>query len=303
MPAAVRGGRQQANPRAKKPAGAKRGRPQAPQGRGPGAAKLRAAQGLGLSPKLAVGAAGGVLALVLIAALATGNRGERLIQAMGAGVANQTAAMGFRTDNLHVEGANPAATQAVMGVIGARKGQPILSVNLDQLRQDVEKVGWVKSARVVRLLPDTLLVAVEQRDTLAVWQNNHRVYVIDGEGHVIREADPGRYPELPLVVGAGADVAAASILPAVTSRPRLRDRLEALVRVDGRRWDLLLKDGSLVQLPAVDEDSALIQLDQLDDRQRILELGFARIDLREPGEVAVRRRDAAPSGELVAGGA
>jgi cell division protein FtsQ len=127
--------------------------------------------------------------------------------------------------------------------------------------------------------------------------------VIDGEGRVISEADASQFPQLPLVVGQGADQAAGAILPAVAARPRLRDRLEALVRVDDRRWDLRLKDGSLIQLPAIDEESALIQLDQLDQRQRILDLGFARIDLRDPDMVAVRPRDAALPGQTVAGGA
>jgi cell division protein FtsQ len=31
-------------------------------------------------------------------------------------------------------------------------------------------VGWVKDAKVVRMLPDTVLIAVEERPALAVWQ-------------------------------------------------------------------------------------------------------------------------------------
>ncbi len=65
-------------------------------------------------------------------------------------------------------------------------------------------------------------------------------------------------------------------------------KVDALIRVDGRRWDLRLKDGSLIQLPAIGEDSALIQLDQLDQKQRLLSLGFERVDLREPEMVVVR---------------
>ena len=59
-----------------------------------------------------------------------------------------------------------------------------------------------------------------------------------------------------------------------------------------------LKDGSLIQLPAIGADSALIQLDQLDQKQRLLSLGFERIDLRDPDEVVVRPRppQGAPSG-------
>ena len=96
----------------------------------------------------------------------------------------------------------------------------------------------------------------------------------------------------PLVVGKGADQAAAEVLPLLAQRPRLMGRVDALVRVDERRWDLRLKDGSLIQLPAIDQEAALIRLDALDQRERLLDLGFARVDLRTPEEVAVR-----PSGD------
>ena len=92
-------------------------------------------------------------------------------------------------------------------------------------------------------------------------------------------------------------------LPQVAQRPKLMSRLEAFVRVDDRRWDLRMKDGSLVQLPAVGEDAALIQLEQLDQKTRILELGFERIDLRNPDTVAVRLKGEPTPGRLVAGGA
>ena len=69
----------------------------------------------------------------------------------------------------------------------------------------------------------------------------------------------------------------------------LMNRVDALVRVDERRWNLQLKDGSQVLLPATDQDAALIQLDLLDQRDRLLDLGFAQIDLRVPGQFSVRR--------------
>jgi cell division protein FtsQ len=91
------------------------------------------------------------------------------------------------------------------------------------------------------------------------------------------------------------------VIDLVRARPRLVERLEALVRVDQRRWDLRLKDGAIIQLPAVDEEAALIQLDKLDQSQRLLELGFERIDLRSPEMVVVRRRDNATPGLIPTG--
>lgn len=303
MPAVVRGGPPKPRrPRAEVPASPNKARSAPPKGAQP-AAKLRAAKGVGLSPAFALGVAGVALGLGLVVMLATGHRAERLVTAARQGVDGEFASAGFKLKTLHVQGASAQADADIRRASGLYLDQPTLGLDLADIRQRVEMVGWVKEAKVVRLLPDTVLIAVEERPALAVWQSGGRMRVIDGEGRVISEADASQFPQLPLVVGQGADQAAGSILPAVAARPRLRDRLEALVRVDDRRWDLRLKDGSLIQLPAIDEESALIQLDQLDQRQRILDLGFARIDLRDPDMVAVRPRDAALPGQTVAGGA
>jgi len=301
MPAAVRGGgRRSASPRAKSPGGPK-ARPAAPA-RGQAAGKLRAARGIGLSPKIAVGAAGAVLILGVVVALATGHRAERLAESTVQSLADKTTGWGFTVQEIHVAGASPAGEEAIRAALAPAKGQAILGLDLTTMREGVENIGWVRKARVVRLLPDTLMIQVEERAAMAVWQKNGKLVVIDGTGRVIGEADPAAFPDLPLVVGSGAETEAAGILRAVASRPRLQSRIEALVRVDERRWDIHLKDRSIILLPAVDEESALIELDLLDRRDRILEAGLERIDLREPGAPAFRRREATLAGTPVAGG-
>jgi cell division protein FtsQ len=246
--------------------------------------------------------AAGVVALGLVAALLSGHHLRNFGAGVGMGVDRQFARLGFKVRTLTVQGATPMAQADIVKAVGVYRDEPILGLDLNALRGRVEQVGWVKQARVIRLLPDAVVVVVTQRDALAVWQHDGKVQVVDAGGRAIPEADPGRFSDLPLVVGEGANDSAASILPAVRSRPRLMQRLEALVRVDDRRWDLRMKDGGLIQLPAVGEDSALIQLDQLDQKSRILELGFARIDLRDPELVAVRPRDAVAPGQPAAGG-
>ena len=237
--------------------------------------------------------ASGLLFVGLVAALATGGRAQALASAAGHAVTGQLGgALGFRLAKVKLQGVSAAATPDVLAAAGLKAGAPILGVDLEAVRQRVQAVGWVKGARVVRLLPDTLVIMAEERPRLAVWQVRGQSAVVDEDGRPIPEADPGRFPELPLVVGEGAATAAASVLPQIASRPRLAQRLDALVRVDGRRWDLRLKDGGLIQLPPGREDSALIQLDQLDRRARLLELGFARVDLRDPEVITVRPRSA-----------
>ncbi|NBW12001.1 MAG: FtsQ-type POTRA domain-containing protein [Caulobacteraceae bacterium] len=290
MPAVVRGGRRQisnsapkrgASPSAKK--GGQRGARNAPVVAG----KFAAVGKLDLSPRaVVISIVAGVC--VLGAVLATGARAERIGASMGRGMDSLTTGMGLSLRRVHITGASAEATPAIRAALDVHAGQPITSLDLAALRDRVQGVGWVEEARVVRLLPDTLIIEVKEHDRLAVWQTGGQNYVIDSHGKTIPGADAGRYPSLPLVVGKGADVAAAELLPLLAQRPRLMGRIDALIRVDERRWDLRLKDGSLILLPAMGLDSALIRLDALDQRERLLDLGFSRVDLRAEDSVAVR---------------
>ncbi|RZI99780.1 MAG: FtsQ-type POTRA domain-containing protein [Brevundimonas sp.] len=289
MPAVVRGGRRQSSNQP-----AKRGASPGSQGRGRAARNAPATPGkmaalgrLDLSPRaVIISIVAGVV--VLAGVLATGARAERISASFSHGVDGAAAGMGLKLEKVFIEGESPEATATIQRAVQLYADQPMTSIDLDAVRKRVEAVGWVKGARVVRLLPNTLIVHVTEHDRLAVWQAGGQNRVIDSHGVVIAGADAGRYPNLPLVVGKGAEQAASEVLPLIAQRPGLKARVEALVRVDERRWDLRLKDGSLIQLPATDQDAALIQLDALDQRERLLELGFDRIDLRTPGEVAVR---------------
>lgn len=288
MPAVIRGGGGRGSAR------------KAPAGSGYAPAKLKGAGAIALDHKAALAFALLLFCLVLGLILVTGGRlhvlGARLAQ-----IADQRlAAAGFRVASVSVQGGSGFSTADVLRAAAVPKGAPLIGLNLEDVRERVEQVGWIKSAKVIRLLPDTLVIDVKERPRLAVWQHGEEIRVIDRDGQIIPEADPGQFTDLPLIVGEGANEAAAQVLPDLTARPALMSRLEALVRVDNRRWDLRLKDGALIQLPATKEDSALIQFDQLEQKSRLLEIGFERVDLRDPEMVAVRFKAPAATGPAAA---
>lgn len=267
------------------------GRTAASRGRKPAAAYGGTGRFEGISPALATGVAAGVVLLATVALLATGGRGQAIAQGVARGIDNSFGAAGFAVRHVVVQGASGLSEPDIRAAAQVGAGTPILGLDLATLRGRIEKVGWVKSVHVVRMLPDTLVISVVERPRLAVWQNHGRLSLIDTEGQVITETDAQHFVDLPLVVGEGANTAAAAILPLVQARPSLMGRIWALVRVDNRRWDLRLKDQSLIQLPAEGEDAALMHLDQLERDQQVLSLGFSRIDLKTP-DVRIRPREA-----------
>ncbi len=292
MPAVVRG---QPTKVSGSPKGAKGRQPPA-SGKGPRrGVPIYGGRGAfaGLSPRAAGLAAVLVFAAASLALLATGGRGQAIAVAISRGVDNTFGALGFAVHNVRVQGASSVSEADILRAVGVSQGQPILGLNLDEIHQRVERVGWVKSARIIRMLPDSLMIVVTERPRLAVWQNHGALSLVDNEGRVISEADASKFNDLPLVVGIGANTAAAAVLPLIQSRPKLAGQVWALVRVDNRRWDVLLKDNSLIQLPAQGEDAAMMRLDQLDRDSQVLTVGFSRIDLKTP-DVHIRPRDAGP---------
>jgi cell division septal protein FtsQ len=75
----------------------------------------------------------------------------------------------------------------------------------------------------------------------------------------------------------------------------LAARTAAIRRVDGRRWDILLQDHAVILLPPSGEPDALSRLDRLDRASGALDLGLARIDLRNQHFTVLR--PAAPAAD------
>lgn len=307
MPAAPLGDRQiRSRPRVASPAD--RTRPRAPASIVPASSKLKAAREVGLTVPMAGAVAALLLVLILVAALATGGRGaqaigaaekvadgaSRLVALIQPMIQGRFATLGFQVGPVHLQGASVASREEILQAAAIKPGDPIWGLDLNAIRARVEAVGWVQRARVIRLLPDTLVIAVDERPLMAIWQHRGRRDVVVSDGHVVASVRPDQFKALPLIVGDGASDCASSLLPMVTQRPRLAAHLRAIRRVDQRRWDLLLKDGGVVQLGAGDEKGALARLDRLDRASRILDLGFARVDLRNPGLTVVRPRGGQP---------
>ena len=295
MPAAQRGerrGRQQV-PR-RPPATRAKARPSGPPPRA--VSKLHAGRRLGFSRRAATLATALMLTLLAVVVLATGGRGARLLDAASALRQVDFAGLGLDVREVHLQGVSKAAQDEVTAAAAIKRGEPLLGVDLAAVRARVERVGWVDRARVIRLFPDTLVIAVTERPLMAIWQHAGHTVVVTNNGAVAGQVDPSRFGKLPLIVGDGANEAAAPLIALLQTRPRVWSRTSALVRVDRRRWDIRLVDGGIVALPSANEAAAVKRLESLDESSRILGLRLARIDLRDPEMIVVRPRGGSAPG-------
>jgi cell division protein FtsQ len=207
------------------------------------------------------------------------------------------AALGLRVSNIQIIGARPADTDALMQAIGVHDGDPSLGFSLTQVQQRVEGVGAVQTASVERELPGTLIVTVTERAAYAIWQTGGngspvRFLLIDKAGNVIANQDAAaakrREPWLLLLTGADAPQNAQTLMTELQAQPSVLSHVAAAERVDGLRWNLILKNRTVVKLPETDEADAIAQLGSLQASMQLLDRPVEAIDLRMAGRLVVR---------------
>ncbi|HJR83513.1 MAG TPA: cell division protein FtsQ/DivIB [Sphingomicrobium sp.] len=207
---------------------------------------------------------------------------------------------GFRVDGYQIVGLKQMDRKLVDAVVidelrraAAPEGlskpaQPLVDVS--RIRERLLAFGWVKDARVSRRLPDTLVIDIIERTPSALWQDKQQLALIDSEGVVLDRVPVDKMPDLPLVIGPGANTKAGQLKAILGAVPALQAQLASATWVSGRRWDLSFQSGETVALPESEADAknALVRFAKMDRSAGLLGRGLVRFDLRLPGKMIVR---------------
>ena len=162
---------------------------------------------------------------------------------------------------------------------------PQALVDAASIRERLLRFGWVKDARVLHRLPDTLVIDIVERKPAALWQSQGQLALIDSEGVVLDRVPVNQMPDLPLLIGAGANAQEEELSSLMASVPTLKPQLASATWVGGRRWDLNFQSGETVSLPEGDRDAreALTKFAENDRKSGLLGRGIPRYDLRNWG--------------------
>ncbi len=244
------------------------------------------------------GAAGaGILLVGFIAAFWAGGYVGLLTERVDRAFRGTLVSAGLDIERLTLKGRRDTAMEDIEAAVGPVIGSSLLHFDLDAARARVEGLGWVRSAAVMRLYPDTVHVSIRERVPAAVWQLTGNLHLIDDNGVIIRQVGAYEYSSLPLIVGAGAPQAASNVLKALAGHEEIEEKVAALVRVGERRWNLRLRNKLDVKLPEEGLEDALEALAIIQAAHGTLDQDLEYIDLRDRERVIVRPRKGA-AGQL-----
>jgi cell division protein FtsQ len=89
------------------------------------------------------------------------------------------------SDDIEISGVRNASRAQVMEIAGSDIGRNVFFVPLDERRQQLERIPWVQSASVMRLLPNRIAVYIAERTPVAKVQIGSRISLVDANGVVL----------------------------------------------------------------------------------------------------------------------
>ena len=156
---------------------------------------------------------------------------------------------GFRVKSVGVQGIRRMDAGPVYEIAFDQKTTAMPLVDVSDIRQRLLEFGWVKDARVSRRFPDTLVIDIVERTPAALWQDEDRLTLIDAEGVVLDRVPVSQMPDLPLLIGKGANAQAVPLERLLNQAPALKAQLVSATWVGQRRWDLSFQSGETLLLP------------------------------------------------------
>jgi cell division protein FtsQ len=209
---------------------------------------------------------------------------------MGVAAGEAIGNAGFRVRSVDVQGVHKMDSKPVFQIALDQKSMAMPLVDVAAIRDRLLQYGWVKDARVSRRLPDTLVIDIVERKPTAIWQDDDKLSLIDPDGVVLDRVPISAMPDLPLLIGPGANAQSRNLAALLRDAPTLGPQLESATWVGRRRWDLNFQSGETVALPEgqADAKAAISKFAKLEKSAGLLGRGIVRIDLRIPGKMVVR---------------
>lgn len=200
----------------------------------------------------------------------------------------------FEVEKLSVSGLRRVDENQVLAKAGFEVGTNVFDVNLEEIRERVERIQWVRHALVERVLPDQIIIKVVEREPIGIGRIRGEVYQFDIDAMIL-DPDPASGTSFPILNGLGANPA-RNVKKVEIYRKVLEDLGQTSLS------EVQINDADEVSVVEAD-DPLMVSLGNSDYRNRWIKYlqlrpqiqqqypRAVRVDLRFKHQVIVRMKD------------
>jgi cell division protein FtsQ len=229
-----------------------------------------------------------VVALIVAGAAMLGGSLSQMGKRWGSAMDGVSRSVGLSVGTVEVVGLEhvPSVARQIRTAAMIEAGENMFRADPHLIRRRVEDTRLVTKVRVYRFWPDTVVIYAHAPEPTALWNDGQDWAVIDSLGQPMPKAQAGDHLDLFKAVGAGAPQAVPVLETAFALSPDLRAKTDYARRISDRRWDLVLKSGATMKLPADEYVPASLALfDQIEPSAALTRRPLSVIDLRIEGRV------------------
>jgi cell division septal protein FtsQ len=206
-----------------------------------------------------------------------------------------TVAPRLEVKKLSVSGLKRVEENQIIARAGFDVGTNVFKVNLQEIRNRVEKLQWVHHAIVQRVLPDQIIIKIIEREPIGLARIQGEIYEFDQEGKVL-DPDPIRDSSFPILDGLRLDNDKDN-LPKVLIYRRILEELgpnslsQIHINAAGEVTVTSASDPFLVNLGTTDFRNRWVKYLQLKPQIEQRYPQAVRVDLRFKNQVIVRMQE------------
>ncbi len=111
-----------------------------------------------------------------------------------------TTATLFSLKSIDVSNCKHLTRDEIIGLAGLEIGKDLLGINLKLVGEHILQNPWVETVRINRFIPDSVSIAVTEREPVAII-NMGFIYYLDKKGNVFKVLNQGDKLDFPVVTG------------------------------------------------------------------------------------------------------
>jgi cell division protein FtsQ len=187
----------------------------------------------------------------------------------------------FMVNVVAIHGASPALDMDIREVLPVDLPVSQFDLDLKEIHAVLRELDPVSDARLQIMQGGTLEITVVERQPAFLWRNRDTLEVLDETGAFVRFAVSRLdYPNLPLIVGDGADTQVAVAKKLLAAGRPIANRIRGFSYIGERRWDVVLDNDQTIMLPEKNPVQAFERVLVLDETQDLLSRNIVAIDMR-----------------------
>jgi cell division protein FtsQ len=197
-------------------------------------------------------------------------------------------ATGFGIDQVSVRGQHYAADTDVFDALDLQNVKTFAAFDSEAALKRIDRIPWVDKAQITRVYPSSLDIVIRERIPAVIWTRGDVNYLVDATGRVLGPVPATNGWVLPRVAGEGAAREASLLFAALHRNPAIESEYAYAERVAERRWRIVLKNGTQLELGADREIEGLEELAHSRVVAAALKGPAMIVDVRTPGRIAMR---------------